>query len=48
MKVAIIRFKQRNLVLKINIFGKHIKVLAGKQNQFYYALVKKIGIKKKV
>ncbi|AXF95800.1 hypothetical protein [Spiroplasma phoeniceum] len=36
------RFKQRNLVWKINIFCKHIKAGAGKRNPFDYARVKKM------
>lgn len=42
MKGDIMRFKQRNWVWKINIFGKHIKVGAGKRNPFDYARVKKM------
>lgn len=42
MKGAIMRFKQRNWVWKINIFAKHIKAGAGKRNPFDYARVKKM------
>ncbi len=42
MKGDIMRFKQRNWVWKINIFGKHIKAGAGKRNPFDYARVKKM------
>ncbi|ALA97190.1 hypothetical protein SKUN_00270 [Spiroplasma kunkelii CR2-3x] len=41
MKGAIMRFKQINLVWKINIFVKHIKAGEGKRNPFDYVWVKK-------
>ncbi|WP_425380310.1 hypothetical protein [Spiroplasma endosymbiont of Stenodema calcarata] len=37
------RFKQKNWIWKINIFGKHIKAGSGKYDPFDYGRVKKIA-----